>query len=345
MSTVNSIQTFTDIVPEPGEPFRIADGLYWVRMPLPFQLDHINLWVIEEEAGWTVIDSGIRGKLTKEVWASVFEQLNRGSPRKNPVRLICTHVHPDHMGAAGWFCREWGIELETTKGEWEMGQVFSRERPEAYEEFRQFYRWTGCSTDEIDHIAKHILGSHVMYETLPDDYVRIRESAPIVIGGRSWQILVGLGHAFEHACLYCKDLNILIAGDQVLPRITPTVLLQVLFPDANPLAEFLESNEKLRSLPNDVLVLPSHNTPFRGLHARLDQFIEHHGERLDDTLEACRSASAARQIADRIFTVPDDPHGLFFAVGETLSHLRYLERQAKVTVETDTHGVALYSSN
>ncbi|MEK9678509.1 MAG: MBL fold metallo-hydrolase [Rhodospirillaceae bacterium] len=345
MSKFTSIQPFTDVIPEPGEPFRIAEGLYWVRMPLPFQLDHINLWVIEEEGGWAVIDSGIRGKLTKEVWTAVFEQLNRGSDRKEPVRLICTHVHPDHMGAAGWFCREWGIQLETTKGEWEMGQVFSRERPEAYDEFHDFYHWTGCSTDEINHIAKHILGSYVMYEPLPDAYVRISEGTPIEIGGRSWRIFVGLGHAFEHACLYCEDLNILIAGDQVLPRITPTVLLQVLFPDANPLSDFLKSNEKLRALPDDILVLPSHNTPFWGLHARLDQFIAHHGERLDDALEACRETSSARQIADRIFTIPDDPHGLFFAVGETLSHLRYLERQAKVTVETDARGVALYSSN
>ncbi len=313
-------------------------------MPLPFQLDHINLWVIEEKGGWAVIDSGIRGKLTKEVWASVFEKLNEGSHHKEPVRLICTHVHPDHMGAAGWFCREWGLELETTKGEWEMGQVFSRERPEAYDEFREFYHWTGCSTEEISHISKHILGSHVMYETLPDDYVQIREGTPIKIGGHAWRIFIGLGHAFEHACLYCEELNILIAGDQVLPRITPTVLLQVLFPDANPLADFLESNEKLRALPEDVLVLPSHNTPFRGLHVRLDQFIEHHRERLNDALAACREPSSARQIAERIFTIPDDPHGLFFAVGETLSHLRYLERETRLVVGRDTDGVAHYTA-
>lgn len=341
----NPIRYITEDIPATGVAYPIADGVSWIRMPLPFQLDHINLWLIDEEDGWTVVDTGVSGKITQSVWQDVFAGLNQaaGGGEKKPVRLVCTHVHPDHMGSAGWICRNWGIDLTTTKGEWDMGNYLSRKRPDAVDELEAFFHWAGCRDDEVLAISHLIIGTHVLYDAMPDSYTRVAEDDEIVLGGRSWRVMIGLGHAFEHACLYCAELGVLIGGDQILPRITPTILLLAHERDKNPLADFLESNLKFNDLPADTLVLPSHNAPFVGLHDRLTQYEDHHAQRLDDTLKACREPATARQIADHLYNVPDDPHGLFFAVGEALSHIRYQEREGRLTAAQRSDGVELYT--
>src|SRR5690606_5240720 len=111
-------------------------------------------------------------------------------------------------------------------------------------------------------------GKHI--HALPESYQRLEDGAELTLGGQRWQVITTGGHSPEHACLYCPALKLLISGDQVLPKISSNVSVFATEPQANPLREWYASLDKLeRLVPADVLVLPSHNEPFHGLHERL----------------------------------------------------------------------------
>jgi len=327
LTETRPVEFLTEHVPEPGEVYEVLPGIRWIRMPLPFQLNHINLWMLEEDDGWVLVDTGIRDDRTKEIWRDIFSRLLNGKPLK---RLICTHAHPDHIGLGGWLHREYGAELAITREEWTFGRIVSRGPMANTEFYHQYLSRVGVPEDELDEYSRHLVSAEHLYEEVPERYERLRDGHSIDIGGNSWQVIVGLGHAMEHACLYCEELNVLIAGDQVLPKISPTVLVHSHEPYANPLKDFLDSNEKLRRLPSSVIVLPSHNTPFTGLHTRLDQFIEHHDERLEKVREICAEPLSALEVAQKLFPQELDHAGKFFATGEAVSHIRLLEDEGRL---------------
>ena len=322
-----------------GKAVVIAEGVYWVRMPLPFQLDHINLWLIEEEGGWALVDTGINNVETKKLWLNLLSSL---AHRGHLTRLICTHAHPDHMGLAGWFCREFELELWTTQNEWHRGIQLSRNRNQEEKEFTNHFIRAGCSGDQVKTLSKQLLLSDRFYEKVPNQHETIKDNDQLNIGERRWKVIVGQGHSIEHACLYCEEIDVLIGGDQILPKITPTITLPTYDPSADPLRAFLATNQKFCSLATETKVLPSHNLPFRGLHTRLAQYQAHHDERLKQTLAACACGSTAVEVAETLFGVKSDPYHLFFSVGETLSHLRYLETSGSIVVDQDCDGVAVY---
>ena len=335
----SQIEFLTTQLPDGGTAQEIAPGVLWIRMPLPFQLDHINLWMIEESDGWTLVDSGINTNKTKELWQALLPTLANDGHLE---RLICTHSHPDHMGLAGWFDQEFGVKLTATIKEWKIGEFFSRGREDGDEEFTNYFRRAGCDDTQVQQISDQILGTNHVYFAIPETCTEIVDGDTLEIGGRHWRVITTYGHSIEHACLYCEEDNILIGGDQILPKITPTIILQPHDPDSDPLRDFLESNEKLRPLPEDTIVLPSHNLPFKGLHARLDEYQSHHGSRLEMTFDACAQESRAIDVAQSLFRSALDPHQLFFAVGETLSHIRYLETNGQVSAAERDDGVALF---
>jgi glyoxylase-like metal-dependent hydrolase (beta-lactamase superfamily II) len=170
-------------------------------------------------------------------------------------------------------------------------------------------------------------GKHI--HALPESFRRLRDGEILRIGAHDWRVIVGTGHSPEHACLYCPALGVLISGDQVLPRISSNVSVHPTEPDADPMRDWLESIDKLRrEVPDDVLVLPSHNEPFRGLHLRLDRLAEGQQqafERLREALRAgpLRVVDAFAALFSRPITEKDT--GLLgMATGETLACLNYL---------------------
>jgi glyoxylase-like metal-dependent hydrolase (beta-lactamase superfamily II) len=324
---------FGDTLPEPGTVHQVAPGLFWLRMGLPFALNHINLWLLRDrldngngaglQDGWTVIDCGIANDATRASWENVFSTVLDGLPI---LRIIVTHCHPDHVGLSDWLCSRWKAPLWMTAGEYAFARMMSAALPGV------------DGTAMLPHFQRHGLTDPAMLEQLqgrksyyptlvpavPAAYRRIQDGQAIGIGGHAWRVITGFGHAPEHVSLYCADLNVLISGDMVLPRISTNVSVFAIEPEANPVQQYLDSLEKYADLPHDTLVLPSHGKPFRGLHTRIAQLNDHHRERLAEVVDACASPQSAADIVPVMFRRELDAHQLTFALGEALAHLHKL---------------------
>ncbi|WP_041794036.1 MBL fold metallo-hydrolase [Pararhodospirillum photometricum] len=315
--------------PPPGTLRPVAPGVFWLRMPLPFALDHINLWVLEDGPGWTLIDTGLASETTRDLWRTLLAGPLAGRP---VTRLICTHFHPDHMGLAGWLERDYQVPLWATLGEWTYARMLWLEQDETYVGLaRAFYARAGLDEARLALVDKRGNAYARGIVAPPTQVRRLQHGESLTIGGRSWRVIVGLGHAPEHAALWCADDQILISGDQILPRISPNVSVWPNEPWANPLEGFLTSLGRFAPLDADTLVLPSHGSPFFGLHDRLETLAGHHQDRLDEVLCACRTqALSPLEAVDVLFRRPLDSHQVFFALGEAIAHLHWLEERGLV---------------
>jgi glyoxylase-like metal-dependent hydrolase (beta-lactamase superfamily II) len=315
-----------------GEPCELSPGLFGVRFALPFALDHVNIWLIAEDAGWTLIDAGLADQRTRERWQDLA-----GFMVGRPVnRLLATHFHPDHMGLAGWWCERSGAELWTSRTEWLQARALALDTSEGFVAVgRQFDHRAGLSPEQAEERAARGNLYRPRVSLPPASYRRVRDGDRLTIGGTAWEVIVGRGHAPEMISLFSAGQNLLIAADQVLPRISPNVSVWAGEPEADPLTDFLDSLARLRQLPDDCLVLPSHGGPFRGLHARIDQLVEHHEERLAATLEACARPATAVEVMPRLFDRKLDRHQLGFALGETLAHLNLLVARGAIVRRLD----------
>ena len=326
-------------IPDAGDTVAVAPGVFWVRMPLPFQLDHINLWLLDDGDGWTMVDTGVQGSKTKQFWQRILDKHLGGKPLH---RIVCTHSHPDHMGLAGWVAQTWGAELWTTEEEWATGRRFSLESADP-EMYKAHYRKAGVSDADAAPALEHLGGARDHYAEVPAHYRRLRDGETFRMAGHDWIVMVALGHSIEHACLYCPGIDLMIAGDQFLPKITPALVVPVNSPDESPLRLFLDSNRRFLDLPTSIRVLPSHNLPFSGLQARIGQYESHHAKRLEMTLDACSAPASCVDVARKIFSRPIAGHAMFFAVGETLSHLHYLMDDGLIRAGLDDAGIKRYS--
>lgn len=328
-------------IPAAGEMMEAAPGVYWVRMPLPFQLDHINLWLLEEEDGWTLVDTGVSSDEVKALWRRIFADGLKGKPVK---RLIVTHLHPDHVGLAGWFTRKWGIELQMSRTDFLLCRnlVLDTGR-EAPKEALDFYRAAGIGERGLESYRKRFGGFGERVHRLPDIFRRLKEGDEMTIGGRRWRVVVGSGHAPEHVCLYCEEAKILISGDQVLPRISSNVSVHPTEAYENPLQDWLDSCHRIRAaLPDDVLVLPAHNEPFYGLHTRLTQLIDGHAEGLSKLHDLLAEPKRAIDVFPALFKRKIVPDVFFMATGESLAHLNCLIGRGEAAVARDEKGVDWY---
>lgn len=317
---------------------------------MPGSLNHINLWILEDDVGPStslgtgvaIVDTGLNIAPAREAWDAVFAGPLAG---REVSRIICTHFHPDHLGLAGWLAERFGVRLWMTRGEWLFGRMLTadvRDAPPA--EAAAWQRAAGWSEARIEQEAAKGWGRFAsMVSPVPVAHVRMQDGDEIAIGARTWRVVVGSGHSPEHACLVDDAGKLLIAGDQVLPRITSNVSLGISEPEADPLGEWLASIAKLRQLPDDLLVLPSHGEPFTGLHARLDALAEGHHGRLDALHEFLAEPRRAIDCFGILFgrKIGDDVLGL--ATGEALAHLRYLEVHGKATKE-EREGVNYYKA-
>ena len=324
--------------PDPGDAIELAPGILWLRLSLPFQLNHINVWLIREIDGWTLIDSGLFTATSREVWKDVLERVLGGEPL---TRVLVTHLHPDHAGCAGWLARRFDVDLWMTRAEYLLCRILVADTGKpAPEAGIRFYRAAGFPTDAMQHYMEHFGGFGRVVSPLPESYRRLVDGEHVTLGGEPWEVIVGRGHSPEHACLYNAERNLLIAGDQILPTISSNVSVWPTEPAANPLLEWFDSIEHFaKRLPADVLVLPAHGRPFTGAHARLEQLRREHEEGLAKLRRLCREPRRAIDVFPALFKSRIDERNLIMATGEALSHLHYLETAGTVTRTQDTEGV------
>ena len=324
--------------PAPGETVPIAPGVHWLRMRLPFALNHINLWLLEDGPGWTIVDCGYALDETRESWERIFAEKLDGRPVR---RIIVTHYHPDHIGNAAWLVERWDAPLWTTEKEWLHARMHAQDAGGPSEDVRRdFARRAGLDDEASTVFAERQGGYRRGVPSVPPAYHRIGDGTAIEIAGREWRVIIGEGHAPEHACLFCAETGVLIAGDQILPRISPNISVQTQEPDGDPLARYLASLKKLRAaLPPNILVLPSHNLPFYGVHERIDELAAHHAARCDDVIAACARPSSAADLLPVLFRRHLDRHQMGFALGEALAHLHYLRGLGTLAGETGDDGV------
>lgn len=310
-------------------------------MPLPFALDHINLWVLADDDGWSLLDCGINTEEIKSLWDLHFSHLLDKRPVK---RVITTHHHPDHLGLAGWLIERSPAPLWMTRNEWFTGSLLYWDIDERIPRQQvEFFKLHGLDSEWVEELIHNRINYRHRITPPPNSIKPIVEGEIITIGKHQWQVIIGLGHAPEHACLYCDELKVLIAGDQILPKITPNVAQIVYEPDGNPLRLFLDSLQKFVGLPEDTLVLPSHGLPFYGLRERIRYLTDHHVERCDEIFTAMEEPMSAFEMVPIIFRRELDAHQLFFAMGEALSHLMYLTHQGKLRQTTDSDKVIRFA--
>ena len=313
--------------PEPDTLFEVAPGVFWLRMPLPFSLNHINLWVLDDGAGWAIVDTGLNTGQGKKTWAGLFAGVLAGKP---VTRVIVTHYHPDHLGLAGWLCERWGLPLEIARTEYLLARTLTldiRDAPPA--EAVEFYSRAAWPEARLAAFREKSWGgfSKVVYP-LPAGFKRIQDGDVLKIGGRDWRIVTGRGHSPEHSCLVSDGL--MIAGDQVLPRITSNVSVYPTEPHADPLGDWLDSLDHLGHLDAGLRVLPAHNEPFEGLHARLDQLRDDHMDKLGKLEAFCIEPRTVFETFPVLFRRPVGDSDTMAATGEALAHLHWLERRGQL---------------
>jgi glyoxylase-like metal-dependent hydrolase (beta-lactamase superfamily II) len=325
--------------PSSGTVVEVADGILWTRLPLPFRLDHVNLYLIEDDGGFAVLDTGVDTAASRQVWETLFAGVLRARP---VTRVIVTHYHPDHIGLAGWLCERFDARLFTSQTSY-LGCINISLRPDAFEaaHYREFYLRHGLAAGVADVVATQGHGYLRLVHALPPTFRRMVGGDTLTIGGRAFRLLSGDGHAPEQIMLVSDADGIFLAADQVLAKITPNVSVWAVEPDGDPLARYLRSLAALKQeIEGGALVLPGHQLPFYGLHTRIDELIAHHDLRCDLVLAACRrTPHSAAELVPVLFPKALDPHQMSFAFSETLAHINYLIGRGALEASLSADGI------
>ncbi len=313
--------------PLPGQVVPVVDGIEWIKLPLPFALDHVNCWWLSDEGGAALIDSGLNTVAIHDCWETVLAN------RSLPEQLLVTHFHPDHSGMAGWFAQK-GVSIFASQVEMEVvRRIHALSDADASAGYADWYQQNGVDQQAVE-AARKAPNNYRRGVTSPPEKVRyLSDGDAVVLAGVEFDVMVGRGHAPDMLMLYSEAKSLLIAADQILPTISPNISLMPGAADHNPLLSFLTDLKKLLRLPKETLVLPSHGLPFYGLHERIDALLEHHDHRLQQILDACREPVTAAGLFPLLFKRALDAQQLSFALGESLAHLRYLENQSLVACE------------
>jgi glyoxylase-like metal-dependent hydrolase (beta-lactamase superfamily II) len=321
-----------------GSAITVAPGVLWLRMPLFASLPSINVWAIAEEKGWSIVDTGLHTAATIDAWQAAFAGVMGGLPVH---RVVATHMHPDHCGMAGWIAERFKSRLWMSRLEYLTCRLMAadtgRDAPDAG---IQFYRAAGWDDQAIESYKRKFGSFGELIYPMPSSYRRISDGETLKMGDHEWIVVGGNGHSPEHASLYCPSLEILISGDQVLPRISSNVSVYPTEPDANPLGDWLDSLSKIaRQIPDGVLVLPAHNNPFTGLHARCGELTASHRRGLSRLEDMLGDRKRAIDVFEALFSRPITPEVLGMATGEAIAHLNYLTQTGIAIRETDDRGV------
>ena len=337
-----------DTLPLAGEALGLRPGLLWVRMPLPFALNHINLWALEDQLegqiGWTVVDAGIASEPIRQAWETLWQGALSSGPL---LRMLVTHMHPDHVGNADWLIKRFSsagrpaqLWMSATDHLAAL-QACESTSSQGGEHAAAFFASHGMKRDEDLAKVRERSGYYrALVPSVPRTHRRLIDGLHVDMGGRTWRCIAGHGHSPEHIALYCEADRLLISGDMLLPSISTNVSVYEMEPEGDPLGLFLSSIKQMLTLPDDTLALPSHGRPFTGIHARIQQLIQHHDERLAEVMHACRQApSTAADMLPVLFRRPLDLHQTTFAMGEAVAHLNHLWHRGDLRRSMDAEGV------
>jgi glyoxylase-like metal-dependent hydrolase (beta-lactamase superfamily II) len=320
-------------VPDIGGSLDLYPGIRWVRLPLPFELNHINVWLLEDQDGWTLVDTGLNADVVREAWESLFLTALNDKPIR---RIIVTHYHPDHMGLVKYLWDKFRPELlmtaQTEACTRFLLQGAAAEEVRAIEAFCRIH-----GIDRVEQYTNFVTGARYrkIISGLPEPVSRIAADTVLHIGGYDWRPIIASGHAPGHMSLYCAERGLLISGDQVLPTISPNISVLATNPDEDALQAFLHSMQRFAGLDRDTTVLPAHGKVFTGLHARVNAIVAHHHERLNSVLVLCEEPLSLTEVAYGMFRRNLDGADYILALGEALSHLRYLHNRGKLEMHSD----------
>ncbi|MEP1964826.1 MBL fold metallo-hydrolase [Tateyamaria sp.] len=328
--------------PEQGRAIEVAPGVLWMRLPLPMKLDHVNIYALDDGDGWTVIDTGFASNKTRGIWRDLMGGPLAGKP---VTRVVVTHHHPDHVGLAGWFQTEFGAELITTRTAWLFARMLTLDVQDTpVTETLEFWRSAGMDADVFEQrAAERPFNFGDVVAPMPLGFTRIQQGQSIKMGGRTWDIHMGNGHAPEHATFWSRDDNLVISGDQILSSISPNIGVYATEPMADPIGEWLEACERLKLLArDDQLVLGGHKLPFTGLPTRMRQLIDnHHGAlaRLSAYLDTPKSAA---ECFAPLFKRKIGPGEYGLALVEAVAHLSHLYQDGAATRHRRDDGAWVY---
>ena len=328
--------------PEPGSSVEIAPGILWLSMPMPSSLAFINVYLLRDNGGWWIVDTGLSDQKTSKLWERVISDIIKPDGVKG---MICTHMHPDHIGQAGVITDLFRSNLFMTRTEYYQARAFANNTGNSHSNWigQSFYEKAGMDKDYLEQVGKmwaNRKGDSMSMPGLPSGYERMEDGDNLNIGGRKWQIIVGSGHSPEHACLYCEEDRVLLSGDQILPVITSNVSVHASEPRANPMKNWMDSHEYfLSKIPDDTFVLPGHNLPFFGVKQRLHDLIEHHEERMRLITDYCETPQIAKDLLPILFNRALDPRQTMMALGEAIAHVHLLLERGgleRITRENDS---------
>jgi glyoxylase-like metal-dependent hydrolase (beta-lactamase superfamily II) len=343
-------------LPGLGAALEVAPGVFWLRMGLPFALNHINLWLLRDrlphpcqsgvwQEGWTAVDCGVDNPATREAWLQVEAHVLQGLPI---LRVLATHMHPDHMGLAHWLCERWQAPLWMSTSEYQSALLACHGLSNfGGDPTVRFFNAHGWNKAEDLAVVRSRMGYYPsMVPKVPSSYVRLMSGMHVRIGDRIWQCISGYGHSPEHMALLDDTQQLMISGDMLLPSISTNVSVYAMEPDGNPLQHFLDSLDKMQHLSDDTLILPSHGRPFQGAAARIAQLRSHHAERLEELLLACtEQALCAHDVLPLIFKRALDVHQTTFAMGEAVAHLNLLWLDGRLSREQDAAGTYRFKTH
>lgn len=326
--------------PASGSLTEVAEGIFWLRLRLPFQLNHINVYLIEDDGGFAVLDTGIGIDETKSAWEAVLAGPLAG---KRITRVLCSHYHPDHVGLVGWLTERADAPLYMPRTEYLTSLAIQHRALAAN---MPFYEEHGLPHTVTETVTTRGLGYLRLVSGLPTQFTALADGDVLRIGGREFHVYTGGGHAPEQAMLHIPAERIFLSVDQVLSKISPNISVQAMEPEEDPLARYLESLARLRGLiAEDALVLPGHHYPFHGLHTRIDQLTAHHAERCALIAQACgRAPCTATDLVPVVFQRSLDPHQMSFAFSEVVAHVNYMRGRGEILQARGADGILRVST-
>lgn len=330
--------------PAEGAAVEVAPGVLWLRMPLPFRPDHVNLYALDDGNAWTLVDTGIDSRRSRAALARLLDGPLGGRPL---TRVLATHHHPDHIGLAGWLMAARGAALLASRTAWLMARMLTldvQERP--LPETLAHWRAAGMDAAQLARRAgERPFNFADCVAPLPPGYVRLKEGDRLAAGGRLWEVATGEGHAPEHLTLWSLDDGLVIGGDQLLPGISANLSVYATEPDADPVGDWIASCRRLAlRARDDQLVLPGHRLPYTGLPRRLARMVEEHEAALDRLRAHLAEPRTAVECFVPLFGREVEPEVYMPALGEAVAHLNHLLRRGEAVRRRRADGASLWQA-